>query len=734
MSILTQRQINEIINSNLKDPFSLLGMHHEKKGISIRVFYPEAQGIKVCTRGGSKTLCTMEKIHDHGLFVMVFPQRRKVFKYELVMTLNDGSKKVVIDPYSFLPVMSEHSRYLFNEGNHQKLYEDLGAHVREIDGVTGTVFAVWAPNAKRVSVVGGFNNWDGRYHQMRMLGHSGIWELFLPGITQGTIYKYEIKKYDQDHLVLKTDPCGYSQEPFPHHGSIVFDLDTFGWTDHEWLENRSNEDLLKRPLNIYEVHPGSWRKSGPAEDGDYLSYKELAVQLADYVTELGFTHVELMPVQEHPYIPSWGYQVTGFYAPNHRFGNPAEFQYCINYLHSRGIGVILDWVAGHFPKDAYSLSCFDGTHLYEHQDPREGEHEDWGTLIFNYGRHEVRNYLTANALFWLDKFHIDGLRVDAVASMLYRNYSREDSQWIANQYGGVENLEAVEFLQSVNHLVHDKFPGVFTIAEESTAWPKISRPTSVGGLGFTYKWNMGWMHDILYYFTRDPVYRKHHQDQLTFGLWYAFTENFILVLSHDEVVHGKRSLLEKMPGDAWCKFANLRSLFAFMYGHPGKKLIFQGGEFGMQNEWYESRSIDWHLLEKGDGAFHHQGLMRMVADLNHLYKNEPALWEDDFSPEGFSWIDCTDRDNSIVSFVRYGSNRHNCLVFVCNFTPVVRHNYRVGVPFNKYYHEILNTDAKEYGGAGNGNMGGVQASEVPYRNYSHSIELTLPPLGVLILK
>lgn len=735
MKILTNDQINDIINSNCKDPFAVLGMHREREGISIRVFRPDAREIAVCKRGkDTEPLGTMERIHDHGIFIILLPGQKEFFAYTLTVTRHDNSRVVVIDPYCFLPVMSDHSRYLFNEGNHQKLYEDLGAHGRVIDGIRGTVFAVWAPNAKRVSVVGNFNGWDGRYHPMRVLGPSGIWELFIPGIDEGAVYKYEIKKYDGDHLVLKTDPCGYYQEAFPHHGSIVFDLDTFAWTDEQWLEQRAQEDLFARPLCVYEVHLGSWRKCGPAEDGDYLSYRDIAEQLADYVIEMGYTHVELMPVQEHPYTPSWGYQVTGFYAPNHRFGNPAEFQYFVNYLHQRGIGVILDWVAGHFPKDAYSLAHFDGTHLYEHQDPREGEHEDWGTLIFNYGRHEVRNFLSANALFWLEKFHIDGLRIDAVASMLYRNYSREGGRWIANQYGGVENLEAVEFLQSVNYLVHSTFPGVITIAEESTAWPMVSRPTSVGGLGFTYKWNMGWMHDILFYFSRDPVYRKYHQDQLTFGLWYAFTENFILVLSHDEVVHGKQSLLEKMPGDPWSKFANLRALFAYMYGHPGKKLMFQGSEFGMRNEWYESRSIDWHLLEESDGAYHHHALMRMMADLNRLYRKESAFWEKDFTPEGFSWIDFSDRDNSIVSFIRYGKDPHNALIFVCNFTPVVRHQYRIGVPWDRYYKEIFNSDAEEYGGAGYGNKGGVQSSTESCGDFPCSINLTLPPLAVVILK
>lgn len=734
MKILSDQQINAIVNCTLKDPFSVLGMHREPKGISVRVFYPDAREIEVCNLNTSKSLGKMDKINENGLFTILFPTRKKFFKYSLKIMRDYANEENIIDPYSFLPIMNETDRYLLNEGNYHHVYEQLGSHVCDIEGINGTVFAVWAPNAKRVSLVGNFNNWDGRCHPMRLLGNSGIWELFVPRINEGEVYKFEVKQGGAGEVVLKTDPCGYSQEPFPHHGSIICNIDTFEWSDKKWIEERVKSDLLNRPLSIYEVHLGSWRKTGSDEDGDYLHYRDIAKQLADYVIENGFTHIELLPVQEHPYVPSWGYQVGGFYAVNHRFGTPSDFQYMVDYMHSRGIGVILDWVSGHFPKDMYGLVQFDGTCLYEHQDPREGEHEDWGTLIFNHGRHEVRNFLTSNALFWLDKFHIDGLRVDAVASMLYRNYSRKDGAWLPNKYGGVENLEAVEFLQSVNHLIHDKYPGVFTIAEESTSWPNVSRSTSSGGLGFTYKWNMGWMHDILNYFSKDPIYRKDHHDQLTFGLWYAFTENFILVLSHDEVVHGKRSLLEKMPGDDWQKFANLRSLLSYMYGHPGKKLIFQGGEFGMRNEWYEKRSIDWHLVEEGDAAFHHQGLMKMMCDLNRIYKDESALWECDFTHDGFSWIDIEDSDNSVVSFIRHGKEWHNFLVFVCNFTPVVRKCYQVGVPHGGFYMEIFNSDIQEYGGAGYGNLGGVNANMESWQNRPYSISITLPPLSVTIFK
>ncbi|MFP4418191.1 MAG: 1,4-alpha-glucan branching enzyme, partial [Chitinispirillaceae bacterium] len=491
MNVLSSQQINDLLRSDLQDPFSVLGMHEEQTGLSIRAFLPGVKSVVVRNRENSKSVGEMQKVHEQGVYVLHLARRKKIFAYELLIEKPDGSKETQIDPYSFLPVMSEESRYLFNEGNHQGVYNDLGSHVKEIDGVGGVVFAVWAPNAKRVSVVGDFNQWDGRRHPMRLLGSSGVWELFIPGVEKGTVYKYEIKKRENDHLLLKTDPFGYYQEPFPHHGSIVWDLDEFQWDDDDWMEARRHQDVFKRPMSIYEVHLGSWIKSGPSEEGDYLSYHELAEKLADYVSEMGYTHIELMPVQEHPYVPSWGYQVSGFYAPNHRFGNPSGFQYFVNYMHKRGIGVLLDWVPGHFPKDNFCLSHFDGTHLFEHQDPREGEHRDWGTLIFNFGRHEVHNFLSANALFWLDQFHVDGLRVDAVASMLYRNYSREEGDWIPNKFGGVENLEAIEFLQSMNYLVHHRFPGAVTIAEESTAWPMVSRPTHLGGLGFTFKWNMG---------------------------------------------------------------------------------------------------------------------------------------------------------------------------------------------------------------------------------------------------
>ncbi|HUI93103.1 MAG TPA: 1,4-alpha-glucan branching protein GlgB [Chitinivibrionales bacterium] len=734
MGILSEQEINDIVRSDLRDPFKTLGMHWEKKGISVRAFLPEAAAVAVCGRGRTRFSQEMAKVNEAGVFELAIPAKKKFFKYEFSCTLHDGSQKRIIDPYGFLPVMTEDSRYLFNEGTHQRVYDDLGSHEKTVGGEKGCVFAVWAPNAKRVSLVGNFNGWDGRRHPMRLLGSSGVWELFVPGIGTGAIYKYEIKKYWGDHLILKTDPYGYRQEPPPNHASIVADLDAFTWEDTEWIERRAKGNLLKQPMSIYEVHLGSWRKAGPRRGGDWLSYRDLAVQLAQYVKEMGFTHVELLPVQDHPYEPSWGYQVCGFYAPNHRFGPPQDFQFFVNHLHKNGIGVIIDWVPGHFPKDSYGLAHFDGSHLYEYEDPREGEHKDWGTLIFNWGRHEVRNFLFANALFWIEKFHVDGLRVDAVASMLYRNYSRKNGEWIPNRHGGVENEEAVNFLQTMNRLVHEKFPGAVTIAEESTAWPLVSRPTYLGGLGFTFKWNMGWMNDILLYFSKEPVHRKYHQGQITFALWYAFTENFILVVSHDEVVHGKRSLIEKMPGDVWRKFANVRAFFGFMFGHPGKKLMFQGCEFGMHWEWDAEQSINWHILSEEDDCFHHNGLMRLIRDLNRLYKNEPALWEQDYEQAGFTWIDFHDSDNSIIAFIRRGREWHNILVFVCNFTPVVRRHYRIGVPFGGRYDEIFNTDAKEYGGAGYGNDGGRNADMVPIHNQPLSLDLSLPPLSVLIFK
>ncbi len=733
MSKITASMKKSILNSSMKDPHSILGMHPVKEGVAVRAFRPGAVSVSISKRGERKILQSMEKVSEEGIFAAVLKNRKKVFDYDLVIEYDTGQKVRTPDSYSFLPTIDEDTRYLYNQGNHHYIYKHLGSHLRTVNRVKGVSFAVWAPNAERVSVVGDFNNWDGRVHPMRLLGTSGIWELFVPGLSEGDVYKYEIKKHEGGYLVLKSDPFSASQQPFPWHGSRIVSLDKFKWTDKEYMDSIPEDRRREKPLSIYELHLGSWRKAGPGEK-DWLSYMDIAEELADYIEEMGYTHVELLPVQEHPYEPSWGYQVGGFYAVNYRFGSPEEFQGFVNYMHKRGIGVILDWVSGHFPKDEYGLAKFEGTCLYEHEDPREGEQKDWGTLIFNYGRHEVRNFLISNAIYWVENFHVDGLRVDAVASMLYKDYSREGGDWIPNKYGGRENLEAIEFLQSVNHLLHDKFPWVMTIAEESTSWPMVSYPTSVGGLGFTYKWNMGWMHDILEYFSNDPVFRKYHQDKITFGLFYAFTENFILVLSHDEVVHGKKSLLEKMPGNIWEKFANLRALFGFMFAHPGKKMMFMGGEFGMHNEWFEKRSIDWHVIHEHSDSYHHGGLMRMIQDLNRIYRSFSAFWERDYSEEGFEWIDHSDHENSVVTFLRQGKRWDDTIIAVCNFTPVVRYGYRVGVPFGGKYKEVFNSDAIEYGGAGYGNLGGKTAELTAWNNRPCSVELTLPPLSVCMFR
>jgi 1,4-alpha-glucan branching enzyme len=597
----------------------------------------------------------------------------------------------------------------------------------EVDGATGTTFHVWAPNAQRVSVVGEFNGWDGRIHPMRKLFGCGVWEIFLPGVQEGAHYKFEVK---QSHggIVLKSDPFAFFAQHGTSTASLVFDLHRYTWSDADWMEARAAKEWHRAPLSVYEVHLGSWQRK-PEEGNRYLSYRELADTLLPYVLEMGYTHVELLPVAEHPFDGSWGYQVTGYFAPTSRFGNPDEFRYLVDRFHQAGIGVILDWVPGHFPKDAHGLAEFDGTDLYEHADPRLGEHRDWGTLIFNYGRNEVRNFLIANALFWFDQYHIDGLRVDAVASMLYLDYSRQPGEWIPNIHGGRENLEAIFFLKRFNEVCYERHPGIMTFAEESTAWPGVSRPTYLGGLGFGFKWNMGWMHDFLVYMSKDPLYRRYHQGTATFSLVYAFQEHFVLVLSHDEVVHGKGSLLDKMPGDLWQKFANLRMFYAWMYAHPGKKLLFMGGEFGQWREWNHDRSLDWHLCQWPE----HDGLRRLVQHLNWLYRHEPALYELDDTYEGFEWIDFLDSDNSVIAFLRK-SRSGNVLVFVVNATPIVREGYRIGVSEAGWYEEVLNTDAATYGGANNGNLGGMHAEPTPWQGKNHSLMLRLPPLAVIGFK
>ncbi len=626
-------------------------------------------------------------------------------------------------------LLTDDDIYLFKQGNHFRLYEKMGAHPLIKDKKAGTTFTVWAPNADRVSVIGNFNGWDRCHHplQVRQDG-SGIWEGFIPDLGKGDCYKYHIVSKYNNYAVDKGDPFAFYWETPPKTASKIWDLD-YTWQDEAWMANRKSHNSLDGPAAIYEVHLGSWRRAGGAENRR-LTYREIAPMLAEYVGKMGFTHVELMPVMEHPFYGSWGYQITGYFAPTSRFGPPEDFMYLIDYLHRCGIGVILDWVPSHFPSDEHGLAYFDGTHLYEHEDPKNGIHPDWNSYIFNYGRYEVCSFLISNALFWLDKYHIDGLRIDAVASMLYLDYGRKEGEWIPNEFGGRENLKAIDFIKKTNEVVYSAYPDIQTAAEESTAWPMVTRPTYVSGLGFGIKWNMGWMHDTLEYFSKDPVHRKYHQNQLTFSIWYAFFENFLLPLSHDEVVHGKGSLLHAMPGDDWQKFAGLRSLFGYMYTHPGKKLLFMGGEFGQRDEWYHERSLDWHLLEFP----YHQGLQQWVQDLNHLYTREPALHQKDFDTDGFEWIDFHDADNSIISFLRRGARPEDLVLVVCNFTSVIRPGYLVGVPANGCWLEIMNSDAEVYGGSGTGNHGQAEATAGPAQNRPYALSLTLPPLGVLIFK
>ncbi len=625
--------------------------------------------------------------------------------------------------------ITDYDIHLFGEGSHYRTYEKLGAHLIQKGAKQGTNFAVWAPNAERVAVVGEFNHWNENVHPMQMRGGSGIWELFIPDVKQGALYKYIIYSHHNGHRSEKADPYGFAAEIRPQTASKVWDLSNYKWQDREWMADRAGHHALKSPISIYEVHLSSWMRI-PEEGNRWLTYRELAPKLTEYIKHMGFTHIELLPISEHPFDGSWGYQTVGYFAPTSRFGTPEEFMYFVDYLHQNGIGVLLDWVPAHFPRDAHGLGYFDGTHLYEHADPRQGEHRDWGTFIFNYGRSEVSNFLISNALFWLDKYHLDGLRVDAVASMLYLDYSREEGDWIPNQFGGRENLEAIAFLKRFNEKVYSDFPDVLTMAEESTSWPMVSKPTYLGGLGFGYKWDMGWMHDTLEYFTKDGVYRKFHQDKLTFRMLYAFSENFALPLSHDEVVHGKGSLINKMPGDYWQKFANLRSLLGYMFAQPGKKLLFMGIEFGQWREWKFDDSLDWHLLNEDP----HRQLQRFVRDLNTLYRGEAALHRGDVESFGFEWVDCSDAENSVISLLRKDESAEEQILFVFNFTPVPRHDYRLGVNRGGLWREILNSDASIYGGSGVGNMGGVEAESAPSHDRPYSLNLTLPPLGVVAFK
>lgn len=743
-------QIDRIVWNQHHDPFEVLGPHMVQQDgqtvWAVRAYLPQAEKAWVVLPEEHKEV-PMESFHNPHFFECVL-EVKDLANYQLKYII-DGHVHVIYDPYAFKTrAITDFDIHLFGEGNHHRIYEKLGAHYTEVEGVTGVYFAVWAPNARNVSVLGDFNYWDGRKHQMRRLSN-GIWDLFIPGLDVGTHYKYEIKNYD-GHIYEKSDPYGFQQETRPKTASIVTDLDSYAWQDDDWMEKRRQTDPLTQPVSIYEVHLGSWLHESSATpalrpDGTpepvvtvaelkpgarFLTYRELAARLIPYVKELGFTHIELLPVAEHPFDGSWGYQVTGYYAVTSRYGTPEDFMYFVDQCHANGIGVIVDWVPGHFPKDGHGLAFFDGTHLYEHADPRKGEHKEWGTLVFNYGRNEVRNFLVANAIFWFEKYHIDGIRVDAVASMLYLNYFRKDGEWVANEYGGHEHIEAADFLRQVNHLLFTYFPGVLSIAEESTAWPMVSWPTYVGGLGFNLKWNMGWMHDMLDYFNMDPWFRQFHQNNVTFSIWYAFTENFMLALSHDEVVHGKSNMLGKMPGDEWQKFANLRCLYTYMFTHPGKKTLFMSMEFGQWSEWNVWGDLEWHLLQYEP----HQSLKQFMAKLNEFYRGEPALFTQDFDQAGFEWIDCSDNRHSVVSFLRRDKGTGDFVVVVCNFTPQPHSHYRIGVPEKGYYKELFNSDARDFGGSNMGNLGGKWSDDWAFHNRPFSLDLTLPPLGVIVLK
>ncbi len=720
--------VERLVARDQPQPHSVLGAHQAGAGVVVRAYRPDATAVRIVPQRGN--VVELRLRHPAGVFEGRLPRRRLPFRYRFEVDYAGGPTVTLDDPYAFLPTLGELDLHLAGEGRHEELYARLGAHVREIDGVVGTAFSVWAPAARSVSVVGDFNGWDGRLHPMRTLGAAGIWELFVPGVEDGARYKYEVRTADGS-LRLKADPVAFAAEIPPGTTSIVH-RSRHEWHDAAWLDRRRSESQLDRPISIYEVHLGSWRRNS-LEGNRSLTYLELADELADYAVDLGFTHVELLPVMEHPFAGSWGYQVTGFYAPTSRFGTPDDFRAFVDRLHRRGLGVILDWVPAHFPRDEFALARFDGTALYEHADPRRGEHPDWGTLVFNLGRREVRNFLLANALFWLREFHVDGLRVDAVASMLYLDYSRKPGEWVPNAQGGNEDLDAVSFLRELNEVVHRDQPGTLLAAEESTSWPGVSRPTYEGGLGFGLKWNMGWMHDTLDYFHRDPIHRSYHHNQLTFGLVYAFSENFVLPLSHDEVVHGKGSLLRKMAGDRWQQLANLRALYGHMWAHPGKKLLFMGCELAQEQEWSHDRSLDWHLLDRPA----YLGVQRLVRDLNLIYREQHALWERDFDPSGFAWLEVGDAASNTVAFARFAADADagsaRPLVCVGNFSPVPRAGYRVGVPLGGSWREVLNTDAAIYGGSGAVNPGPLVAQEQAWHGQPQSVELTLPPLAVVWL-
>lgn len=716
-----QRHLELLENARHYDPFAVLGPHEDGGERVIRAYLPEAARARLDVEGGP----AMERLANSDLFQWRGAGAQVPEHYRIRWYDRAGGEHVACDPYCFAPQLPDFDLYLFGEGRHLHVYRFLGAHPHTIDGIAGVLFAVWAPGAERVSVVGNFNHWDGRRHPMRVRGNSGVWELFLPGLDAGELYKFEIRNRAHGTIHLKTDPYGRRFEMRPATAAVVEPDDSgFGWGDQAWLDHRAAADWLHVPMSMYEVHLGSWQRD---EAGNFLNYRDLAHRLVDYVKELGFTHIELLPVTEHPLDASWGYQTVGYFAPTSRYGSPDDFRYFVDYCHRHNIGVLLDWAPGHFPKDAHGLARFDGSAVYEHEDPRQGEHRDWGTLIFNYSRNEVRNFLVSSALYWMQEFHIDGLRVDAVASMLYLDYSREDGDWVPNIYGGRENLGAIDFLRQLNEVTHGQHPGTLIIAEESTAWPQVTRPVWVGGLGFSMKWNMGWMHDTLQYLQFDPVHRHYHHDQLTFGLLYAFSENFVLPFSHDEVVHGKASMVSKMPGDEWQRFANLRALYTYMFTYPGKKLLFMGCEYGQGNEWDHTRELDWWVLQYPV----HSGVQALVRDLNRLYREHSALFRHDFEQEGFEWIDCHDASQSVLSYLRRDGDRY--LLVVLNFTPVPREHYRIGVPAPGSYRVIVNSDSSYYGGSNLGDD--VLTSEaIPWMDRPHSIQLTLPPLAGLVIE
>ncbi|HEV7395707.1 MAG TPA: 1,4-alpha-glucan branching protein GlgB [Pyrinomonadaceae bacterium] len=714
--------IKSLLSLKHGDPHSILGAHHVEGGVVIRALRPDAENIEVLI--GRKKPQPMTKIHDAGFFEIALSGLDEIPQYRFQVTYVGDNKFIQHDAYSFLPTLGDLDLHLFAEGKHTRIYEKLGAHPLKIGQVAGVAFAVWAPNAAGVSVVGDFNGWDGRLHAMRRIGGSGVWELFVPGISPGALYKYEMRGR-RGLPFLKADPYAQYTEVPPNTSSLVYQ-GSYQFGDSRWLEERAGRVHYKQPLSIYEIHFGSWRRV--AEEGNRpLRYREMAPVLADYVLEAGFTHVEFLPLKEHPYGPSWGYQVSNYFAPSARYGMPDDFRYLIDYLHQHGIGVIMDWVPAHFPKDAFALGRFDGSALYEHLDPRKGEHPDWGTYIFNYGRNEVRNFLLGNAVYWCNEFHVDGLRVDAVASMLYLDYSRKEGEWVPNEFGGRENLEALSLLKELNEVIHRECPGVMMIAEESTSWPMVSHPVYAGGLGFDFKWNMGWMHDTLKYFQTDPLFRLGNHNALTFGLIYAWSENFILPFSHDEVVHMKGALLNKMPGNEWQKFANLRALYGYMWAHPGKKLLFMGGEFGQWREWNETDSLDWHLLEKPV----HRGVQKLLEDLNKIYGSSPELWEADGDAAGFRWIEVDNAAENIVAFSRISPATGRELICVGNFSPVVRDSHRLGLPKAGTYKQLLNTDHEVYCGGGFGVVESVEAESVPSHGLEYSVELTLPPLGTM---